>query len=412
MLRAWRLLALALVLLAPRVAVGQEAAPTPAPTTQDRELDDWLLVEAGELPLVLAAPHGGRVRPAGWPVRTSGVLVRDTNTLEMAIALRESIRRRTGRAPFLVAARVDRRHLDLNRNEEQSGAQLGEAQQALWSAYHQAIEQACLQAKQCGGGQALFLDLHGHGHEHGLIELGYGVSAQALRVPDIELDQAEWIRGRDSLGAHLDRLGWPSVPSQMRPAPEPTQKYFSGGYTVLRHRREGLRSVQIELPPEPRRRQAALRQALVDGLADAILRWMVAHEALSPEQPTRVPTSSAVVHHPQTEPWQTVHRTSLQMYASALPWTVHVGGRVILATDEVSAEQHLRLAQLVGKLLDENQDGVLDDWRSWSGAAIDRPWIGVTLGGRIPVIQGPVISLDPLGSEAELAERLVRAVSR
>lgn len=347
------------------VSTAQRADVERVAQTRQTELqardDALLLVVPGDLPLVIAAPHGGGLRPEAWPVREGGVLVRDTNTFPLAVALAEAIRRRTGQQPSLIASKVHRRHLDLNRDAKQAGAEQGAAQAQLWKDYHGSIELACQEAQQRGDGRALMIDLHGHGHAHGLIELGFAVSAQTLRQTDADLVDAAWIRGPTSLGAELDRRGWKSVPSPARPAPELGQEYFNGGYTVRRHRGEGLRSIQIELPPHPRRLRAEQRQELVDGLAEAILA-VLAHEFGIPSLPLMV-TSSAelVLYGPAAQAWEPALPRRLRMFADALPQAIDVFGIPVLATKDVTAEAHQAAAKTLALRLDRNADGQIDD---------------------------------------------------
>lgn len=320
-----------------------------------------MLAQKGELPLVIAAPHGGGTRPTDWPVREGGVHVRDTNTYPIGIALAEAIRRRTGRSPSLVASRVHRRHLDLNRDETESGAKQGPQQRQLWEDYHGSIEQACEQAKELGNGQALLIDLHGHGHDHGLIELGFAVSASELRKADEDLPRAKWIRGATSLGAQLEQRGWSAVPSPNRPAPLVGQAYFNGGYTVRRHRGDGLRSIQIELPPHPRRLSAAERQGLVEGLAEAILGLLHTERMIRPLQLKRVTSENFTRAHWSAKAWQSAKAEGVTELANALPSVVDVMGIPIFAGPEVSESSHLALANRLLNRLDGNQDGILDE---------------------------------------------------
>ena len=310
---------------------------------------------------MISAPHGGGLRPKDWPVRDGGVQVRDTNTYPIALALAEAIRRRTGQSPSLIASRVHRRHLDLNRAANEAGAEQGEPQRQLWQDYHGSIEQACRLAQRQGGGRALMIDLHGHGHEHGLIELGFAVSAQTLRKTDEDLEDAAWIRGPKSLGAELDRRGWKSVPSPARPAPEIGQAYFNGGYTVRRHRGEGLRSIQIELPPQPRRLQAEQRQALVEVLADAILA-LLKHEFSPPSRLFEpVPSAELVLFEPAALPWEPAKLRNLKMFAGQLPRAVDVFGIPVLATDEVTDEELQAACQSLARRFDADADGQIDE---------------------------------------------------
>jgi hypothetical protein len=345
------------------VSVPADLAALEQSELQARD-DAFLLVVPGRLPLVISAPHGGSLRPKGWPVREGGVHVRDTNTYPIALALSEAIRRRTGQSPSLIAGRVHRRHLDLNRDAKEAGAEQGKPQRQLWQDYHGSIEQACRVAQRQGDGRALVIDLHGHGHEHGLIELGFAVSADALRKSDADLADAAWIRGPTSLGAELDRRGWKSVPSPTQPAPKLGQAYFNGGYTVRRHRGEGLRAIQIELPPRPRRLQAEQRQALVEDLADAILALLMREFSIPPLPLELVPSTQLVMFGPAELPWEPAKARSVQMFSGELPHAVDVFGIPVLATVEVTKEKLRAAAETLARRFDANADGRIDDLQS------------------------------------------------
>lgn len=323
--------------------------------------DPLLLVERGNIPLILSAPHGGAHFPDGWPVRAKGVKVRDTNTYEIALALRDAIRRRIGGEPYLIASRVHRRHLDLNRDREESGAMLGESQHALWADYHEAIERASMVARDQAGGRALLIDLHGHGHDHGLIELGFAISADELRKEPRQLMDEAWVRGAKSLGARLDARGWKSVPSPTRPAPKIGQAYFNGGYIVRRHRGDGLRSIQIELPPRPRRLGAEGRQPLVEGLADAILGLLASEFALAPIPLDPKPAQGAGIWGPGEHPWSAAVERGLSRVAKELPSYVDVYGIPILAADDVGNQRLKECAKLLASRFDKDSNRLLDD---------------------------------------------------
>ena len=69
----------------------------------------------GTLPLILEAPHGGRIQ-TGWPQRSSGVLSSDTNTDLFTEALWSELGARCqGRTPRAVIFRVKRQGIDANR---------------------------------------------------------------------------------------------------------------------------------------------------------------------------------------------------------------------------------------------------------------------------------------------------------
>lgn len=323
--------------------------------------DALLLVERGDLPLVVSVPHGGAHFPGKWVVRPDGVKVRDTNTYELSLALRDAIRRRIGGEPFLIASRVHRRHLDLNRDQEESGANLGEGQLKLWRDYHEAVERASREAKALGGGGALLIDLHGHGHDHGLIELGFAITAEDLRKEPSVLEDEPWVRGARSLGARLDALGWSSVPSPARPAPKVGEAYFNGGYTVRRHRGDGLRSIQIELPPSPRRLDAEGRQPLVEGLADAILGLLVSEFAIPPMALRTEDSQDAVLWGPGEHIWSPPVRRSTRRFSDELPRVVNAYGIPVMAASGLNEERFLECARRFARHMDRDSDRLLDD---------------------------------------------------
>lgn len=358
------LLAVSLVLCAgARAASCGDPAPLAVPADSPPALldDGRLLVMRGSLPIVLSTPHGGSASPEGWPRRPGGVQVQDRNTLPMAEALAEALRRRTGRMPSVVAGLVHRRYLDLNRDERRSGATAGEAQHELWSRYHDALEERSAAALASGSGRALLVDLHGHGHPHGLIELGHAISAEVLRGPDEGLQDAAWVRGPRSLGARLDALGFPSVPSPTRPAPEEGQAYYDGGYIVRRHRGEGLRAIQIELPPDPRGRNAAGRQVLVEALAEALIQALADEGMLAARSVEVRPTAELGAWGPGEAPWSRPRWRSLADLAEVLPEAALVHGVPVLALPDAGRRSLLEGAGRLRQGLDADGDGRIDD---------------------------------------------------
>jgi len=220
----------------------------------------------GECPIVLSAPHGGRLRPQELPDRTSGCVEHDAWSMELAIEIRKAFIQLSGcgAAPALVAMCLDRTKIDANRNMCNSGP---EPVWASWARYHSAIE-AALEACVDKFGFALLIDVHGQSHRSAA-ELGYLLQWRDLLCSDKELDArprksslnslpcrkenesslSEVIRGSRSFGAALERCGFPCTPSPGQPRPvvpgvehvRPnalgigSDTYFSGGYTTRRY---------------------------------------------------------------------------------------------------------------------------------------------------------------------------------
>jgi hypothetical protein len=250
---------------------------------------------AGDLPVILSAPHGGRLRPAELPDREQGTFAFDVNTQELARACAEELHRRTGRWPHVIICRLSRRKLDCNRDLPEAAAGHALAEQA-WQEYHGFIEAArrSVVARQ---GRGLYIDLHGHGHQEQRLELGYLHSSQQLQATDAELNgplvasdsslraiaalgrtsHAELLRGPLSFGALMEREGFLCTPSPSRPAP--TGPYFRGGYSTQRHGREAvpIAGLQIETHSRGVRNTPASRAAFARALVSTLETYLPAH---------------------------------------------------------------------------------------------------------------------------------------
>lgn len=247
--------------------------------------NNWIEWSVGDLPVVISVPHGGGVEPPGVPTRTSDTTVTDLNTVDLARAIADAFRARSGRTPHLIICHLRRTKLDANRDVGEA-AEGQPAMIAAWAEYHGFIEDAMSEALR-GSGRGLYLDLHGHGHAMQRLELGYLLSAAELNQTDAELDAgplaqasslrlalawspdtfSEMLRGAFSLGGLLSPA-YASVPSP--PAPSPgSDPYFTGGYSVERHAAR-LPGLQIEANFAGVRDSAANRTAFAQALAAAV----------------------------------------------------------------------------------------------------------------------------------------------
>ena len=219
---------------------------------------------AGDLPLIISAPHGGREAPEVIPDRVKGVLQTDANTQELARAVAAEITARTGHHAHLIICRLARRKLDCNREIAEAAAGNPTAERA-WAEYHSFIEKACA-AAVAQAGKGFYIDLHGQSHKDQRIELGYLHPIETLALPDEALNApavaaagslrliaaaskrpyAELVRGPRSLGALLAAQGYRATPSPE--VPSPVLPFFIGGYSVARHTRGGtqIAGLQIE----------------------------------------------------------------------------------------------------------------------------------------------------------------------
>jgi N-formylglutamate amidohydrolase len=252
---------------------------------------------AGDLPIIVSAPHGGAIEPAEIPNRTSGDTATDSGTEDLSRAVAAALRARTGRQASLIICRLRRTKLDVNRDIGEAAQGNADATQA-WREYHAFIE-AARDLVLARRGRGLVIDLHGHSHRVTRTELGYLLTANDLNRSDTELDRAALasrtsiralaggsavafsalLRGPSSLGGLLQRAGYASVPSPGTPGPG-SDPYFNGGYTTARHgSRNGgsVDAVQIELPFRSVRESATARSRFAAALADALVTYLSTH---------------------------------------------------------------------------------------------------------------------------------------
>jgi hypothetical protein len=269
------------------------SAPRSTASAPERQFGRNQYVEyvPGDIPLILTAPHGGSLAPEEIPDRTSGETSTDSQSQPLALAICDALVRRTGHRPHLVLCHLRRTKLDANR-ELAVAAQGSPAASQAWSEFHGYIETA-RRAVESASGRGLLIDLHGHAHPAGRIELGYLIQPSDLNRDDRELNQPEWaalsslqnsllisghslsnlLRGPESLGASLEARGYSSLPGPQRPRPG-QEAYFRGGYVTQRHGKGGLDAIQIETPFRTVRQTPATRAAFADAVADALITYL------------------------------------------------------------------------------------------------------------------------------------------
>ena len=258
----------------------------------------YIQVLPGNMPLVISIPHGGYLLPDEIPERPCADCAKhqDIFTIEIGLAVRNLIFKKTGFYPYVIINNLHRTRLDPNRNISEAANGNKNAELA-WNEFQSSIDSANAQlTKKFGKG--LYIDLHGHRHAIERCELGYLLSSEELQLENDLLNSesfaeyssirnlighnknsftyAELVRGKYCLGALLEEKGYPCVPSLKHPFPKPDEPYFSGGYNTTRHGSSSggtIDGIQIELDEalrsDPRRREQLaidLSSVLVDFL--------------------------------------------------------------------------------------------------------------------------------------------------
>jgi len=257
---------------------------------------------AGNLPIIISAPHGGDWAPDSIPDRDcSGCsYLMDSHTRIITYGLYEGIHQITGCFPNMVMNRLHRRKFDANRDIEDAADGNPLIEQA-WKGYHAFIDSAKARITE-EYGRGLFLDIHGHAHTIQRTELGYLLSSQELDDPEPNINSSSYVeassirtlvsdniqglthvellRGESSFGALMENKGFPSVPSTSDPFPDNGEPYFSGGYNTVRHGSRDnngfIDAIQIELNQDVRFDQVT-RAILIDSLAQIIVNYIDLH---------------------------------------------------------------------------------------------------------------------------------------
>lgn len=211
------------------------------------ENDKLLTLWAGTLPVILAAPHGGREAiPGIAPRRGVGVAQftaeRDGNTAELAETVALKLREKFGATPFLIIARFERKFIDANR-EPRAAYETPEAK-PYYESYHRAIRESAETIRQQWGG-GLLLDIHAQGAQPETIfrgtDNGRSVSQLQKQFGNAALS------GPKSVLGHLASIGYKILPDLTG---QDRETRYTGGFTTRTygsHQGTKIDAIQLEL---------------------------------------------------------------------------------------------------------------------------------------------------------------------
>lgn len=244
--------------------------------------------QIGTLPIILSAPHGGRLDVAGVTARDGAglergsgkfVVVRDSGTEELAYALSDAIERRFGKKPYMVLSRAHRKFLDPNRPAEM--AYEDPAAKAIYDDYHNTLA-GYGRDVQKQFRQGLLLDLHGQATAADTVFRGTqnGKTVAMLRERYGEVAHT----GESSLLGLLRSRGWKVFPD---PFDGREQTGYQGGHIVQTYGGNqglGIDAVQLEFGQNFRTAESREKTAntLADALADYAKRYLDSPAAPEP----------------------------------------------------------------------------------------------------------------------------------
>ena len=176
----------------------------------------------GDTNLVISVPHGGTVgsdtSPAGNLLCETGHVIetrkcspqypsltytRDAGTDVIAREIHKLLGK-DGLKPHVVECHIHRSKVECNRHVSEAAIQRrGEEAEQVYDVFHAWIKAAIQSGLKENNIGALLIDLHGHGHPHEYIELGYRLSAAMLNnISGEEETERNWRRIVTSSSRH------------------------------------------------------------------------------------------------------------------------------------------------------------------------------------------------------------------
>jgi N-formylglutamate amidohydrolase len=209
---------------------------------------DLVHVQAGDLPIILTAPHGGRGDVPGCeartPVGSRFVTSVDLNTDILALGIADGLRRLTGHEPYVVTAKFHRRYIDANRRPDEAYG--SPACQAVYDAYHAAVR-GFVDVARAKFGHAMLFDVHGQAAYPDSILRGtrHGAAVKSL----LARAGASAVTGPDSVFGRFAAMGYRIAPSNDLPPDTRETPRYTGGYTVALYgaaHAQGIDAMQLE----------------------------------------------------------------------------------------------------------------------------------------------------------------------
>lgn len=263
---------------------------------------NYVEYRAGNLPIIISAPHGGNLEPSSIPDRNcpSCITVQDAYTKPISEGIYDAFFEQTGCYPHVIINLLHRKKFDANR-EIIEAANGNPTVETAWYGYQAFIDSAKAQIVQ-DYDRGLFIEIHGHAHTIERIELGYLLTSAELQLPDATIDSAAWanessirklvadniqnlshselLRGPSSFGTLLVNKGFPTVPSSSDPFPQPGEPYFNGGYNTFQHGSRNnageIDAIQFELNQEIRF-DSLKRKKIIDSLTTSAIEYYNYH---------------------------------------------------------------------------------------------------------------------------------------
>lgn len=251
------------------VAAAMAIAPAPTSAAVKDAPEDLVIVRAGTMPILITAPHGGHSAVPGVAARDQKnrgpryVFTTDAGTDQLALGIADEIRKLTGKSPYVVVARFERKYIDANRPPDV--AYDDAKAKPYYDHYHAAIRRFVdeIRAKHPAG---VLLDVHGQQQMRDVVMRGTSNGRSVTRLTArAGLDA---VTGPKGLFGQLEANGFRVFPANSLP---PIGKHedagLNGGYTTQHYGSAtgaGIDAIQLEFGSDyraPRLLDASAKKA-------------------------------------------------------------------------------------------------------------------------------------------------------
>lgn len=222
------------------------------------QLDPLIEIQRGELPIVISAPHGGRLPIPNCPLRVNYkvpqfVTVLDTNSDKLAHETAAELEKALGKKPWVVIAKFSRKYVDANRPVEH-GAESDEGKK-VYERYHSALNDAVALSRTQPG--ALLIDFHAQGKSKITVYRGSN-NLRSIRASDRTrfLSEGGFLWQLEQSGINL------SPACKESEAKEDAS--FNGGYITQHYgatQPNGMNAIQLEVGADYRTKTSLVETA-------------------------------------------------------------------------------------------------------------------------------------------------------
>ena len=188
------------------------------------------------LPIVITAPHGGKMAPPNVAERvlrpqSGDSKLSDLYSQELALDIDKHITECTGRFPFVVMANFHRKYIDANRSIDENPFNMESESvgKAIFNRYHSLVQMCVEEAQTVAqpGQKVLLLDIHGCKHNEDVMSLILGTRSGA------SYDRVRQRTEQIGFEWHLRNLFLtPGVFKVLPDIGHPDVPRYSGGYTI------------------------------------------------------------------------------------------------------------------------------------------------------------------------------------